>query len=232
MVYEYKEKTIEIQEETTKNPIELCGIEAGCCWGADISNYEKNYKRGLDCIKSGHGRVLEFPQVYITIDGYSARFCRELYVHIAGGPTRLQASTRYIDYSKDGFSFIVPPSISKDKEARVKYIHEMRQINKTIRSLIDDYNISREDAANLLPLGMTSKMVMHTNARHLIDMSRQRMCSRALWEYRDFMEHLALALTEYSPEWKELIDLQFGAKCEFLGYCPEKKGCGRYPAKD
>ena len=48
--------TITILKETTKNPITLMGERAGICWGADISNAEKNYQRGLDCIKSGHGR--------------------------------------------------------------------------------------------------------------------------------------------------------------------------------
>ena len=36
------------------------GQRAGCCWNANISDDEKNYKRGLDCIKSGH-KILYFP---------------------------------------------------------------------------------------------------------------------------------------------------------------------------
>ena len=43
--------TITILPETTKNPITLMGARAGCCWNANISDDEKNYKRGLDCIK-------------------------------------------------------------------------------------------------------------------------------------------------------------------------------------
>ena len=89
---------ITIQEETTKNPITLIGKEAGICYGSDISNSEKNYKRGINNLKSGHGRTMEFPQIFLTIDGYSARVIRELYTHIGGAPTRLQASTRYINY--------------------------------------------------------------------------------------------------------------------------------------
>ena len=79
--------------ETTKNPITLIGERAGICWGADISNKEKNYKRGLDCILSNHGRTLEYVNVEMIIDGYSARVIREWYTHIGGAPTRLQAST-------------------------------------------------------------------------------------------------------------------------------------------
>ena len=85
-----------IQEHTTKNPLQLMGEEAGCCWGADTTDNEKNYKRGKTCLSDGHGRVSEYPQVYMILDGYSARVIREFYTHIGGGPTRLQASTRYI----------------------------------------------------------------------------------------------------------------------------------------
>ena len=82
--------TITILPETTKNPT-LMGQRAGVCWGANVSDNEKNYKRGLDCIKSGHGRVMEYVNVEMIIDGYSAKVLREYYTHIGGAPTRLQA---------------------------------------------------------------------------------------------------------------------------------------------
>ena len=39
--------TITILPETTKNPITLMGMRAGTCWNANITDNEKNYKRGL-----------------------------------------------------------------------------------------------------------------------------------------------------------------------------------------
>jgi len=36
---------------------------AGVCYGTDVSDDEKNYKRGIDCLKSQHGRTWEFPTV-------------------------------------------------------------------------------------------------------------------------------------------------------------------------
>ena len=83
-----------VLEETTTNPLQLIGKCSGLCYGSDISNVDKNYKRGLECLKNNHGRTLEFPQVYLLLKGYSARCIRELYTHIGGMPTRLQASTR------------------------------------------------------------------------------------------------------------------------------------------
>ena len=119
---------IVILSETTKNPITLMGERAGCCWGSDITDRTKNYKRGLDCIQSGHGRVMEFVNVEMQISGYSARVIREWYTHIGGSPTRLQSSTRYIDYGKTGFEYIIPPAIQKNEEALKKYKSLMSEI--------------------------------------------------------------------------------------------------------
>lgn len=216
-----------IQEETTKNPISLIGKEAGVCWGADVNDDVKNYRRGFDCINSNHGRTLEFPQVYMILSGYSIRFGREFYTHIAGGPSRLQSSTRYINYAK-GFEYIIPKSVANNPEAEKLYIETMDVIRKNCKQL-EDMGIPREDSAMQLPLAMTSNIVVRTNLRHLVDMSRQRMCSRAFWEFRQFMNDLIKTLEDYSPEWKKLVSMGlFHAKCDDLGYCPEKKGCGRH----
>lgn len=223
--------TVTILPETTKNPITLMGARAGVCWGADISNNEKNYKRGLDCIKSGHGRVMEYVNVEMIIDGYSAKVLREYYTHIGGSPTRLQASTRYINYSKgDGFAYITPDSIVKN-EAKIAWDAWMHTINDAIKTLIAEYNIPVEDATMLLPLAYSSKMVDKRNLRNFVDMSRQRMCSRAYWEYRELFKDICNALREYSDEWKWIVDNLFHAKCDEVGYCKESKSCGRKPKR-
>ena len=219
--------TITILPETTKNPITLMGARAGVCWGADVSNNEKNYKRGLDCIKSGHGRVMEYVNVEMIIDGYSAKVLREYYTHIGGSPTRLQASTRYINYSKgDGFAYVTPKSIEKN-EAKIAWDAWMHTLNDAIKTLIAEYNVPVEDATMLLPLAYSSKMVDKRNLRNLVDMSRQRMCYRAYWEYRELFKDICNALREYSDEWKWIVDNLFHAKCDEVGYCTETKSCGR-----
>lgn len=38
-------KSITILPETTKNPITLIGHRAGVCWGADVKDDKKNYKK-------------------------------------------------------------------------------------------------------------------------------------------------------------------------------------------
>lgn len=219
-----------ITEDTTKEPITMIGRYAGYCWGADISNPEKNYERGLNCLKSEHGRTWEFPDIYMILDGYSARVIREWYTHIGGSPSRLQASTRYIDY-EHGFDYVIPKSIKKNDTAKAFYIDAIKHINSSLNAL-DNLGIPREDSAMLLPLGMTTKIACKHNFRNIADMSGQRECARAYWEYRDIMRDLHIALNEYSEQWALLADTYLKPKCEKVGYCTEEQSCGRKPKKE
>lgn len=220
---------VKIMPETTKDPISLIGRVSGTCYGSDVSNEEKNYKRGLENVNSGHGRTMEYPQVYLEIDGYSARVMRELYTHIGGAPSRLQASTRYINYKN--FDYYIPTSILKNDEALMIYQNTMEEIMDGYVEL-EKLGISKEDIANILPLGMTSKVILRTNLRNLVDMAHQRLCVRAYKEYRDLMADIAAALCSYSDEWKYLIQNLFVPKCEVAHYCGEAHGCGKYPSKE
>ena len=221
--------TITILPQTERSPITLIGRMAGVCWGADTSDDAKSYKRGLDCIASNHGRTLEFPDVYMVLDGYSARVMREWYTHIGGMPTRLQASTRYIDYGE--FEYVTPPSIAQNEST----LCEWQSIMQTISNAMSDFEkagVPREDIAMLLPLGMCTKVVDKRNLRSLIDMSHQRMCQRAYWEFRELFSDIKDALCLYSNEWAKVIAKTFMPKCAALGYCPEKHGCGKYQTKE
>lgn len=221
-------KSITILPETTKNPITLIGHRAGVCWGADVTDDKKNYKRGLDCIKANHGRALEYVNIETIIDGYSARVIREWYTSLGGAPTRLQASTRYIDYSD--FDYITPSSLKTDVEKDI-YNNVMYVISKAAQAL-EKRGVPREDIGLMLPLGMTTRIVDKRNVRNVMDMSRQRLCSRAYWEYRELMKNYLDELYKYSEEWATLIPMIMIPKCEMLGYCPETYSCGRKPKKE
>ena len=219
-----------IQEDTTKNPLQLIGKESGVCWGASISDPVKNIKRAIDCIYSEHGRTWEFPQVYMILDGYSARVIREFYTHIGGQSTRLQSSTRYIDY-ESGFEYITPPSIENNQRAKLIYDSTMALILSGLKEL-DKLDIPREDCAMLLPLGMETNVVVRMNFRTLVDMSHQRLCTRAYWEFRKLFKDISNALSEYSEEWEFLVKQCFKPKCKVTGFCKEKKSCGMCPKKE
>lgn len=217
-----------ISEDTCRDPISMIGRYAGECWGADTTSPTKNFKRGINCLNSEHGRTWEFPDIYMTIEGYSARVIREWYTHIGGAPTRLQASTRYIDYKN--FEYVIPPKIKNNERLTALYENAMQVIGDTLNKL-DEEGVPREDSALLLPLGMTTKIACKHNFRNLVDMSHQRLCTRAYWEYRKLFRDIISALEEYSEEWKILTQM-LKPKCEVYGYCTEEKGCGRVLKKE
>lgn len=224
---------VTILDTTTPDPITTMGRMAGVCWGADTDSRIANYQRGWECVKSGHGRLMEFVNVEMELSSYSARVMREWYTHIGGAPTRLQASTRYIDYGD--FEYVTPRSIKCDDHARATYEKAMKDIRNALITLTDIDDIPREDAAMLLPLGMTTRVVDKRNLRNLVDMSRQRMCDRAYWEFRELFKDICDALEEYgsdSGEWTTIVMTQMRPKCKVVGYCTEKHGCGMMPGRE
>jgi len=213
--------------ESTEYPIAQMGKMAGICWGADISTHTVNFTRGKECIESGHGRVTEYSDIIIEISEYSARMIRELYTHIQG-VSRLQESTRYVDCSN--FQYYVPESIKNRNDVNIMYDKVMEFI-KTSYKILQELDVPKQDIANILPLGMYTKIVLKINCRALIHMAEVRMCNRALKEYRDFMKELINVLSDINTEWKAFCDNYMKPKCEWLGYCNEKHSCGKYPSQ-
>ena len=209
--------------ETTEYPITLIGRRAGVCWGADISDDKKNYNRGLDCLKSNHGRTFEFVNIEAIFSDYSARVIREWYTHIGGAPTRLQGSTRYIGYND--FGYVTPHTVEKNEKANIVYNNIMKRIADAKKEL-ENLGVPREDSAMILPLGMNSIEVDKRNLRNVIDMTGQRLCTRAYWEFRELLRDYLNELSNYSDEWKQIVDMKMMPKCKSIGYCTERYSCG------
>jgi len=205
----------------TKNPLSLMGECASYCWDSNPSP-----QIGIDCIESNHSRVLEYADVTLQISGYSARVIREIYTHISG-TSRLQASTRYIKYGE--FDYIIPQSITKNNLALETYKNIMSNIMDAYKKL-EDLGIPKEDIANILPLGMESKMVLKINARAILHMVEVRECTRAYWEFRKFIKELKSIVSDLDSEWEKIISYA-KVKCEVLGYCNEKNSCGKFTKK-
>lgn len=219
---------VTIFESTDKFPLQKIGKFAGVCWNSPIDDPEKNINRAKDCILSGHGRVQEYVDIEICIEGYSARAIREYYTHIAGGPTRLQESTRYVNC--ENFSYFVPPT-AKNAEAEKIYRETMEFIRLKYGELLEA-GVSKEDSANILPLGMMTKIVDKRNLRNMVNLMNQRLCTRAYCEIRTLANEIRSALSEYSEEWKWICENLFVPKCDVSGFCTEKKCCGRRPKRE
>lgn len=200
------------------------------CYGTETNDIEKNIKRAKTHLES-HGRLQELPDVYMIIEGYSAKCLRELYTHIGGSPTRMQASTRYIDYSKENnFKIIKPRTIEKNNEANVIWDDTLYIIYHNMLRL-KELGIPTEDYTNLLPLAYESKMIWKVNLRTLINFMNMRLCTRAYWEIRNLANEIKKELSNYSEQWKYICDLLFVPKCEAMGYCTEHESCFRKPKK-
>lgn len=226
---------IEIKKYTTEYPLQMIGELSGICFGANTEDIEKNIKRAWDCVDSGHERTEEFPDIYMVIDGYSAKCLRELYTHIGGAPTRLQESTRYIDYEKRGVPVVTPPSILRSELASEVWFETIEHIKNGMKKL-KSLGIPNEDSTNLLPLAYKSKMVWKVNLRTLVHFMQMRLCNKSYLEIRNLCKELKEVLSSYSSEWKLLCDVLFVPKCEqykYLNngfcYCNENKSCGKYP---
>lgn len=223
---------ITILEGTTKLPLQAIGRRAGICWGGNTEDRDRNISRAVGCIRSGHGRVLEFVEVEFAVDGISARTARELYTHIGGCPTRLQASTRYVDYGNFGFyNPLCGSSYANASTLDSIYREAMESIATYHRKLLEA-GMSREDAANVLPLGMETKVVMKANLRMVENLMNQRLCLRAYREMRDFASGLKHELSRIDGEWKIIADRLLVSKCRKLGFCPEDSGCGAMKKRD
>ncbi|MGL5767114.1 MAG: FAD-dependent thymidylate synthase [Sarcina sp.] len=199
----------------TPNPIQLMGSVSGCCYGSNIERSDLNYKRGLKCLQDGHGRVLEYPDVIMEIDGYSARCVRELYTHIQG-TSRLQSSTRYINY--EDFSYYTPDCLDES----AVYHEAMMDIISSYEKLVGA-GYPKEHVANLLPLGMISKMVIKINYRALLHLAELRLCARAYVEIQDMTKEIIEVIGRIDSEWKELMTYM-KPKCST---CQEKHNCPR-----
>lgn len=212
-----------IKKRTETDPLSHIGENAGICWGADISNPLENIKRGKNCMKSGHMRTTEYPDVEMILSDISARVVREIYTHIIG-VTRLQESTRYVDCSEVGY--FIPVGLTEDQQKA--YIEKMDYAFSAYTHMID-MGVSKEDAANILPLGMYTKFVWKINLRALIHFMEMRTCSRAYKEIRQISAEIKKLFSEYSDEWKWVVDNFFVPSCKTRGYCIEAKCCGAAP---
>lgn len=182
-------------------------------------------------IRSGHESPLEHAKFTFAIEGVSRVLTHQLVRHRIASYS--QQSQRYV--RMDDFDFVIPPSIEENKEAREEFLRLMEEIRKgyvKIRKCLEKTkgNSAEEDARFVLPQAVETKIVVTMNVRELLHFFRERCCARAQWEIRELAERMLAICKEHLPAVFE----DAGAKCEYLGYCPEgrKFTCGKYPLKE
>lgn len=200
----------------TKNPLTKIGECASHCYDTKLKDENHAQRIGKHCLSSGHGRNMELARVTLKITA-SARVIRELYTHIGGSPTRLQASTRYITY--DNFDYYTPSGLTEEQE---KCYHNLMDTIKETYKGLKLQDVKNDITGYILPLAMESTMILDCNARMLENLFGQRLCTRALTEFRQLANIIKREIKNLDKEWSWIAENHFKVKCQQLGFCPEK----------
>ncbi|MGL5647013.1 MAG: FAD-dependent thymidylate synthase [Clostridium sp.] len=212
----------------TKNPMNMMGKSAGYCYN---TTNEKWFKRIAEqCLKEGHHRVAEFPDIHFEFSEFSGKVMREIFRHIH--LTGLQESTRYVDM--EDFKYQTPPSILKNKEAKEVWDKGMTQISNTVKGM-KELGVPVEDFSNIIPLAYNTKGVMKIGLRELMHIFNVRACTCAYHEARKFCMELKKAIKETKDEqWIWIAENYLVPKCDIKMFCEEEKRwhlCKRHPTK-
>lgn len=177
----------------------------------------------------GHESVLEHASFTFAIEGVSRILLAQLTRHrIASFSVQSQ---RYVSY-RDGFGYIIPPSIENLGE---EYVKEYEQQMDTMLGWYEKWQTvlgnsgekSNEDARFVLPNACETRLLLTMNARELLHFFSLRMCERAQWEIRELAKQMFELVYEVAPT----VFIDAGPAC-LRGKCPEgEKSCGKMAEK-
>lgn len=211
----------------TPDPILAIEEAASNCYNSEPSSDGKIMKH---CIKSGHHSVTEFADFTFHIEGVSRALSHQLVRHRIA--SYAQRSQRYC--SEDGFDFVVPESIRKNKGALAKYNHIMEQITECYADL-QELGVPNEDARMVLPNACTTVIEVKMNLRGLMHFMNERLCTCAQWEIRELAQKMRDAVVSVFPELKPYLVPKCEKYGKEFGFCMETKKrrealkCNRHP---
>jgi thymidylate synthase (FAD) len=174
----------------------------------------------------GHLSTIEHASFTFGIEGVSRTLLAQITRHrIASFSVQSQ---RYVSYSENGFSYIIPPSIrALGSEAVKRYEAQMA----TMQDWYDEWRTalgskgekSNEDARFVLPGACETKMLLTMNARELAHFFTLRCCNRAQWEIRELAWNMLSLVSSVSPA----LFSSAGPSC-VRGKCSEgRMTCGK-----
>ena len=201
------------------------------CYSADMpiniynstDDEEKMLKLIERVISSGHYSTIEHIQVSFAISNVSRACTHQLVRH--RHMSFSQKAQRYVK-EKGQFDYIIPPTIEKNPEMKLKFENLMSEISKVYGELTDA-GILAEDARAVLPNATSTSLVASLNLRELIHLANLRLCTRAQYEIRTMVKMMCDALVAEEPWLKPYLV----PKCERFGFCDEDKSCGRMLTK-
>ncbi len=187
----------------------------------------------------GHESPIEHASFTFAIEGVSRSLLAQITRHrIASFSVQSQ---RYV--KEDHFTYVTPPEIEDDPEAKAFFIKTMDDIQQSYNKLSDILyhrhlaafgentpanrtkarKLANEDARFVLPNACETKIMMTMNARSLYNFFSLRCCNRAQWEIRELAWQMLALCREAAPT----IFKKAGPPCLY-GPCTQgKMSCGR-----
>ncbi|MHA1754557.1 MAG: FAD-dependent thymidylate synthase [Candidatus Odinarchaeia archaeon] len=203
----------------TPNPDKLVYLAAKTCYAKtppleimekEITEKEKKLIRKI--IKSGHTSVIEHVKFTFVISGISRSCSHQLVRHRIASYS--QQSQRYVKYESED-TYVIPPSIKKNRQALTKYVELTEKIGETYKDL-RKIGIPKEDSRFILPNAVKTNIVVSMNARALWNFFNLRCCVKSQWEIRELAWTMLKKVKNVAP----LLFENAGPWC-FSGVCPE-----------
>ena len=233
----FTEKDFEVtllNPEEVKQFIKKHGEFACVCYNTPIERAEGT---GLHCLKSGH--LSGSRHLYFVFNiGNVPRFTVDQLVRHEVGVVKNVQSLRYVTKGNledidAGFNVYIPPELRDNIEDRWEFQRTEDYLNLTYRRLIKyQRHIVNKERANeiartFIPIGVATECSFACNLEGLINLAHKRLCNRAELPIHKLVQMMVKEVVAVEPRYKEFLVPQ----CEYLGYCPEGKGCGMYEPK-
>ncbi len=154
-------------------------------------------------VRSGHHSALEHASFSFAVDGVSRACTHQLVRHRVASYN--QQSQRYVNFSSAD-SFVVPPSIAANDEAKAVFLQAMEDARLAYDRLVElglaedrSKESVQEDARFVLPNAAETKIVVTMNARELRHFFQVRCCNRAQWEIRGLAWEMRGMVKQVAP---------------------------------
>lgn len=212
----------------TKTLLSDWGSFASVCYDSNSSPS----KIGKHCLESEHFSGSRWKYIVFRIEEVPRFLIDQLVRHEQGVVKNVQ-SFRYVN--KDNFSYDIPKEIKDNPALLLRYTSYMakgKQLYSDIKTFITNNGFSKEHASEqaryVLPMSTLSSVDIAFTLEAVIHLCHKRLCVRAEEPIRQLVNTIKNCVITTLPELKDYLIPQ----CEYLLWCPEKNGCGKYPNKN
>ena len=209
-------------EQNVVAAIRQCYSAVGAADLKKKTNQETKERLIKQILESGHTSTVEHASFTFAIEGISRACSHQLVRHRLASYS--MQSQRYVDLSKKGMGYILPPKIRADKKTKALFVKKLTEIEKSYMEMLAA-GIAAEDARFLLPNACETKIVVTMNARALDTFFKERMCDRAQWEIRRMAFEMHRLVKKVAP----LLFQNAGPSCITEKICWEGNlSCGKW----